>query len=272
MNRHILACGAVAGVLAFGNPGTAQAQSITLVNQQNNRCLDVPNGTSQNGALLLLWNCHGGRGQQFRMFVDSNMRDGSIRYEDRCVAAFDDGIRGARVGLWDCVDHPSQKWVLQPDGLLRGMNDFCVGIVDASSANGARLILWDCTVGAANQQWRAAPGSSTPFKITVTHPGRTVEATNGMALAIAWTFTGTPPADQMDVVLREKASWDWSSNQRIIPLGKANVTAGTATFPVSGLAPPFNVAAAWESCVLDFRIAGATVGQSETFQCSNQKR
>ena len=61
---------------------------------------------------------------------------------------------GAVIQLAGCSGNPAQQFVLTGAGdLVNPQSNKCVDVSGWSSANGARLIQWDCH-GGANQKWR----------------------------------------------------------------------------------------------------------------------
>ncbi|MGM0357240.1 arabinofuranosidase catalytic domain-containing protein [Streptomyces sp. ECR3] len=75
------------------------------------------------------------------------------------VAADDTGVNGAAVQLWDCQSYAEdQHWTHNPDGSLSTISR-CLDVVGNSSANDAKLELYDCN-GVGGQKWvQQADGS-----------------------------------------------------------------------------------------------------------------
>jgi Ricin-type beta-trefoil lectin domain-like len=82
----------------------------TIVNVQSGKCLDADLSTiNANGTKVQLWDCWGGKNQQWRANNDGtivNVQSG------RCLDADLGTINtnGAKVQLWDCWRGENQKW------------------------------------------------------------------------------------------------------------------------------------------------------------------
>jgi hypothetical protein len=90
------------------------------------------------------------------------------------VAADDTGVNGAAVQLWDCQSYAEdQHWTHNPDGSLSTISR-CLDVVGNSSANDAKLELYDCN-GVGGQKWvQQADGS-----LRNPQSGRCLDAPNG---------------------------------------------------------------------------------------------
>ncbi|WP_314174029.1 RICIN domain-containing protein [Streptomyces winkii] len=83
----------------FESDGTVRALGL---------CMDVANGSSENGTVIQLAYCSGNPAQQFRLSEGSDLVNPQA---DKCVAVRDDDVRpGQRLQLWDCNGLDSQKW------------------------------------------------------------------------------------------------------------------------------------------------------------------
>jgi streptogrisin C len=116
------------------------------------KCIDVPNGNGVDGAPLQLWTCNGTAAQNWTF-----PGDGTIRAFGLCMdVAWGSTASGAVIQLANCNGTPAQQFVLTAAGdLVNPQANKCVDVVDWNSADGARLITWDCH-GGANQKWRRA--------------------------------------------------------------------------------------------------------------------
>ncbi|SDZ16416.1 streptogrisin C. Serine peptidase. MEROPS family S01A [Micromonospora pattaloongensis] len=114
------------------------------------KCIDVPNSNAVDGAALQLWECNGTAAQAWTF-----PGDGTVRAFGMCMdVAWGSTAPGATIQLANCSGNPAQQFVLTAAGdLVNPQANKCVDVKDWSSANGARLITWDCT-GGANQKWR----------------------------------------------------------------------------------------------------------------------
>lgn len=114
------------------------------------RCVDVPGSNGVDGQFLQLWDCNG-TGAQAWTFAG----DGTVRALGKCMdVAWGSRDNGAVIQLATCSGNPAQQFVLSGAGdLVNPQANKCVDVQGWNSANGARLIQWECT-GGANQKWR----------------------------------------------------------------------------------------------------------------------
>ncbi|NED85177.1 ricin-type beta-trefoil lectin domain protein, partial [Streptomyces sp. SID11233] len=74
------------------------------------KCLDVPSGSTANGAKLQLWDCNGSGAQQW---VVTGAKDIVNPQADKCVDATDNSsANGTRAQLWTCAGTANQKWTV----------------------------------------------------------------------------------------------------------------------------------------------------------------
>jgi len=124
-------------------PGTTS----TLVSAASGRCLDVPNGSTANGTLPVIWDCNGGTNQRWT----SNGQ--SLQAVGKCLDAPINAAAGAKVQMWDCNGGTNQQWTINSDGTVRGtQSGLCLDVDHNLTANGTGVLLWTCSA-AANQRW-----------------------------------------------------------------------------------------------------------------------
>lgn len=114
-----------------------------------NKCIDVPGGNGVDGAKLQLWNCNGTAAQNWTF-----PGDGTIRAFGLCMdVAWGSTANGAAIQLANCSGNPAQQFVLTGAGdLVNPQSNKCVDVDGWNSANGTKLIQWECH-GGANQKW-----------------------------------------------------------------------------------------------------------------------
>lgn len=110
------------------------------------QCLDI----RANGNDALLWQCHGGRNQEFRFASGSY---GQIRVQGKCLSTSGGG--GTSLVAADCRNTPAQRWGFASSGLLRNEQGWCAD-VEKEGGHGSRVIAWTCGNGKGNQQWMHA--------------------------------------------------------------------------------------------------------------------
>lgn len=132
-------------------PDDAKGASVFELRGYQDKCIDVPDGISADGAQLQLWKCNGTPAQQF-----SRGPNGSLVVLDKCMdVAWAAQHNGAKVQLAYCNGGPAQVWVLEGEALRNPHSNKCVDVRDWNPADGAPLQIWDCAPGQANQVWRA---------------------------------------------------------------------------------------------------------------------
>jgi len=130
-----------------GSPGTTTGRAV--VSALNGKCLDVPDRRFEPGTRVVMWSCHGGTNQQWRLV------GGTVRSQgDQCLDVTWGGTaNGTPVQLATCSGNPAQRWVLTAAGdLVNPQSDRCLDVVDVNRADGALLQIWQCA-GTPNQKW-----------------------------------------------------------------------------------------------------------------------
>ncbi|WP_371787772.1 ricin-type beta-trefoil lectin domain protein [Streptomyces griseoaurantiacus] len=140
-----------------GGQKWVQQADGSLRNPQSGRCLDAPGGATGNGTRLQIHDCNGSAAQKFSVNAGGPVAGPGGKCVD--VAADDTGGNGAPVQLWDCQTWAvDQHWYHASDSSLRTLGR-CLDVVGNSSANDAKLELYDCN-GVGGQKWvQQADGS-----------------------------------------------------------------------------------------------------------------
>ncbi|MFH8516639.1 RICIN domain-containing protein [Streptomyces gelaticus] len=122
-----------------------------LVNAHSNKCLEIVNSSTSNGARAQLWTCKGQAGSIWRLKPDGTLRN---PHSGKCLEiANSSASNGARAQLWTCKGQAGSIWRLKPDGTLRNPHSGkCLEIANSSASNGARAQLWTCK-GQAGAVW-----------------------------------------------------------------------------------------------------------------------
>jgi hypothetical protein len=89
--------------------------TFVFVNAGDNRCLDVNGAAKDNGAQLLVWDCHGGPNQLWRLIPDGSGHRVVSLNSGRCMG-IDSGntAPGTVARQWDCDGSTNQRWQFQP--------------------------------------------------------------------------------------------------------------------------------------------------------------
>ncbi len=121
----------------------------------NNRCLDLPSGTTTIGTELQVYNCHGGSNQSWQWNGSLRM---TLSSTVRCV-----DVRGGAVSpssgtilqLYSCTSGANQQFSFK-NIELRGIGNKCVDVPSGDYKAGQYVQLYDCK-GGANQKWTIEP-------------------------------------------------------------------------------------------------------------------
>jgi peptidoglycan/xylan/chitin deacetylase (PgdA/CDA1 family) len=123
-------------------PGSASQ----IVGSQSGRCIDVPNGSQNNGTRVQLYDCNGQSNQAWTYTSDKQLRV----YGNMCLDAAGSG-NGAAVQIYACHGQGNQQWNVNSNGTISGVQSGrCLDVW--STANGAQVQLYDCH-GQPNQQF-----------------------------------------------------------------------------------------------------------------------
>jgi hypothetical protein len=151
--------GAVAAVTFTSSP---------IVGVQSNRCVDVANVSTANGAQAQLWDCNRGTNQSWTYDAGRTL----VVYGNKCLQPANNATAaGTALVIWDCTGQASQQWNVNSDGTVTNVQSgLCMDANGAATANGTRLILWSCS-GASNQRWTVSGASTTTYALTVARSG-----------------------------------------------------------------------------------------------------
>ena len=128
-----------------------------IVNESDDKCMDVSGASKDNGAAVVAWPCHGGNNQRWN-FV--KRADGYYQIVNRnsgkCldVTSFSKA-NGGRIQQWACAGSDNQAWTVETGGVTRlraKQSGKCLDLTGSSQANGVQIQQWDCG-GGENQRW-----------------------------------------------------------------------------------------------------------------------
>jgi WD40 repeat protein len=136
--------------LAF-EPETKAKQLVNVREIQGlaGKCLDVKAANPDNGTPIILWTCHGGDNQQWKITPAGEIRGLANKCLDVSGANSADG---ASITLWTCHGGDNQQWKITSAGEIRGIANKCLDVYGANSTDGTPIILWTCH-GRYNQKW-----------------------------------------------------------------------------------------------------------------------
>ncbi|TDE56346.1 1,4-beta-xylanase [Nonomuraea mesophila] len=114
-------------------------------NTGSGRCVDVPNGSTNDGTQVQLYDCHGQSNQQWTQTSSGELQSGG-----KCLDAGGSGS-GAVIQIYSCWGGDNQKWRVNSNGTIVGVQSgLCLHA--NGTGNGARLQLNGCS-GGGNQTW-----------------------------------------------------------------------------------------------------------------------
>ncbi|MEU5260616.1 non-reducing end alpha-L-arabinofuranosidase family hydrolase [Amycolatopsis sp. NPDC021455] len=149
----------------------------------SSRCLDVTNGSQNDGASLQIYDCSGGASQQW-----TSTSAGLLTvYGNKCLDVPGSATAaGTKVQIWTCHGGANQQWRVNSDGTIVGVQSgLCLDVTGAATSNGAAVEIWTCN-GGSNQKWTGLSGTP-PTTTTTTTGGNT-----GCSLpsTYRWSSTG----------------------------------------------------------------------------------
>lgn len=128
-----------------------------IVNEHDDKCLDVSGASQSDGAAVVAWPCHGGNNQRWN-FV--RRQDGYYqiinRNSGKCLDVTDVSTgNGGRIQQWGCSGGDNQAWAVETGGVTRlraKHSGRCLDLTGWSQADGVQIEQWDCHDG-ENQRW-----------------------------------------------------------------------------------------------------------------------
>jgi beta-xylosidase len=117
-----------------------------------------------------------------------------VVYGSKCLDVYGRGTtNGTAVVIWDCNGQSNQKWNVNSDGTITGVQSgLCLDANAAGTANGTKIIIWSCN-GGSNQRWS---GLSTSTTTTTTTTTSTTTSTTTTSSSSGWppssTFSNPP--------------------------------------------------------------------------------
>lgn len=132
------------------NENTGQRSSPGPILSGAGKCLDVaPHDERRARGQVKVWDCHGGRHQQWRRVGESLVHAGGFCLD---AAGHQFQRNGSAVYLWPCHGGPEQKWRQVGDQLVSAAG-LCLDLYrHRAHVNGQPVRLWQCTQ-LSNQSW-----------------------------------------------------------------------------------------------------------------------
>lgn len=128
-----------------------------IVNEHDDKCLEVSNASTTNGASIVAWPCKGGNNQRWN-FV--KRADGNYQIVNRnsgkCLAvAGSSTANGALIQQVSCGSGDNQAWAIETSGVTRlraKHSGKCLDLTKSSQVNGVKMQQWGCGTN-ANQRF-----------------------------------------------------------------------------------------------------------------------
>ncbi|WP_409235640.1 RICIN domain-containing protein [Streptomyces sp. PA5.6] len=133
-------------------PRAAEADpGVSIVAVKNNKCLEVRNGNTGDGAMVTTWDCHGGASERWRWYNDQLVSDVSGKCLDIVAANRD---RGAGVNMFTCHgDWLAQQWRTDGSRIVSKLSGLCLDMSLGNPHSGASIQMYECNNSNA-QDWR----------------------------------------------------------------------------------------------------------------------
>ncbi|WP_026930458.1 ricin-type beta-trefoil lectin domain protein [Glycomyces tenuis] len=132
-----------------------------IVNRNSGKCLDVAGASTEDGAEIIQYDCHGGSNQQWRLRdLGGGYHQVVSQTSGKCLDVdLASTADGAAAILWPCTGGRNQQWELREVGgfveLVARHSGRCLEVLDQSTADAAPVQQYSCW-GGANQQWTIA--------------------------------------------------------------------------------------------------------------------
>ncbi|MFF7155697.1 ricin-type beta-trefoil lectin domain protein [Streptomyces sp. NPDC008139] len=116
-------------------------------------CADISSSNTSRGTAIQTFACNSTNAQRWTLGTDK-----SVRALGNCLDATSSGTaNGTPIQLFPCNQTAAQQWTPGPGGTLKNVGSGrCLTDPSADRTAGTQLVLWDCTSGAAHQNWAAA--------------------------------------------------------------------------------------------------------------------
>ncbi|MEV4611829.1 ricin-type beta-trefoil lectin domain protein [Kitasatospora sp. NPDC049258] len=129
------------------DPGSVTGPIVSDI--MKSKCLDDPNGVTDNGTPVQIYDCNGSIPQQF-----TAQANGSVVVKGKCLDAYGSGTtNGTKIVLFDCLGGANQVWQVRPDGsIFNPISGRCLDVPNGNAVNGNQMQLYDCNNTSA-QRW-----------------------------------------------------------------------------------------------------------------------
>lgn len=152
--HHVWTIALFTSLCATASPAgaTTYTMSVQSVPAAGSKCVSLPNGPSEQGMRILIWDCNGFLGQTL-VYNDQTQE---LKFGTNCVGVIGNGNAQDAVGVGTCSGVVAQRWSMVPvndNYQIIGVNNLCLDIANAVIANGTPLDLLPCTPDKVPELW-----------------------------------------------------------------------------------------------------------------------
>jgi len=142
--------------------------TVNFVNQNSGKCIDLENGSPDDGANIRQWPCNGATAQEFVLEPASGgyvlLRNVA---SNKCVDVFEWSTSpGGNIAQWACHGGDNQQFMLEETSngvatIRSRLSNLALDVENFSTADGANIMQWDAHSG-TNQQFAVVPAGGNP--------------------------------------------------------------------------------------------------------------
>jgi hypothetical protein len=149
--RALVVVVALFGVALLGAGGTRADGPVQLKSRLGDFCLDAPSGNYFTPAVINP--CNGSDFQRWNLTPAGQFA--SVAFPGQCLSTPEESWAAHIVG---CLDWYTQRWIIQPDGLIRAPATFgaCLTVL-GGPVPGTMVSTRFCNGGAPEQLWDSVP-------------------------------------------------------------------------------------------------------------------
>ncbi|MBA3724687.1 MAG: ricin-type beta-trefoil lectin domain protein [Candidatus Levybacteria bacterium] len=122
-----------------------------------NKCIDIPNSITQDGARLQLFGCNNASAQRWSIAPSRKSPTARrIVARGKCMDIAQSGTAdGTAVWLYSCNGGNAQEWIPQTNGtLMNPIANKCLSAENSTGTDGTRLIIATCNAALSQQIWQ----------------------------------------------------------------------------------------------------------------------
>ncbi|MDB5106436.1 MAG: hypothetical protein JWP91_4125 [Fibrobacteres bacterium] len=187
---------------------SVQPGTYTLSAVHSGKCVEVPNASLSDGAVLAQMPCNGSLKQQWKLQSPSaGIWKLVSAVSGKCADVSGNSYsNGAKIHQWGCHTGDNQKFIMTDKG--SGQYEFkvvssrkCMDVTGVSVADGAQIQQWDCA-SSGNQKFTVSPviipppTGTTACKRGYAYGGNSTADMQAMSKGVSWWYNWGTTADQ----------------------------------------------------------------------------